>query len=383
MSAKIPPMLVLSVREEGDAQQFITLLQPRLRLGREETNDIVLPDTLASRYHAEMVPEDSGWVVIDLNSTNGVMVNDRRITKRQLLRDGDQVIIGRMQFQFMAGASDESKLAQMLRPIPLFAELPEAVLSGLTAGIGLRYWPRGVLVPASQLEDYLYLVLYGKVATIRLDAAATTTMSVYGVGRFFDGIRAVQSKSIKRVEALENTWLLLIDRPRLDELVVPFLRVLLHEDLSAEQFQALARTMFIESHARGSRLFRQGQYADALYIVVYGEVAMVKHTEEQGEIIRDEIRAYHRQSLFGELGVLVEQPRAATAEVRQESALLVLPRQKFQELRNQYPDIALSIYRYLANLLAEQAIDFWRAARDVDKMQELVFERTKKWFQKF
>jgi len=39
-------------------------------------------------------------VIEDLNSTNGVTVNNRRIT-RQPLKDGDSVVIGKTQFRFV------------------------------------------------------------------------------------------------------------------------------------------------------------------------------------------------------------------------------------------------------------------------------------------
>lgn len=64
--------------------------------GREEGCDIVLQDALASRRHAEVRWQDDGkcWILADLASRNGVMVNGTRITQPTKLDDGHQVQIG-------------------------------------------------------------------------------------------------------------------------------------------------------------------------------------------------------------------------------------------------------------------------------------------------
>ena len=63
--------------------------------GREEGVDILLQDALASRRHAEMRwNEGSYWLVVDLNSRNGVLVNGKRITAEVRMGDGDQLQIG-------------------------------------------------------------------------------------------------------------------------------------------------------------------------------------------------------------------------------------------------------------------------------------------------
>ena len=62
-------------------------------LGRSRSCDLRLSDTDASRRHAEIIPVTGGWVVRDLDSTNGTFVNGERVTERQL-RPGDRIEIG-------------------------------------------------------------------------------------------------------------------------------------------------------------------------------------------------------------------------------------------------------------------------------------------------
>lgn len=67
--------------------------QDELLLGREETCDVVLSDHCVSRRHARLVFRDGSWIICDLNSTNGITVNDVRVGRCQL-RPGDCVGLG-------------------------------------------------------------------------------------------------------------------------------------------------------------------------------------------------------------------------------------------------------------------------------------------------
>jgi pSer/pThr/pTyr-binding forkhead associated (FHA) protein len=62
-------------------------------IGRGTDADIRLPDTGVSRKHVDVVLNDGVAVAEDLGSTNGTLVNGRRIS-RQPLADGDVIRIG-------------------------------------------------------------------------------------------------------------------------------------------------------------------------------------------------------------------------------------------------------------------------------------------------
>ena len=69
-------------------------------IGRERaTSDIALRDPNVSRRHAQIVYTGQDWSIEDLNSTNGTLVNNRRIT-RCPLRDGDLLTFGLTTLEF-------------------------------------------------------------------------------------------------------------------------------------------------------------------------------------------------------------------------------------------------------------------------------------------
>jgi adenylate cyclase len=90
-----PPLLTV-LDDSGKVFSTISLAgKTTFRIGRGEGNDIVLPFNWVSRHHALLQTEKSGALnLIDLGSTNGTFVNNRRITTPTLLRSGDRLAIG-------------------------------------------------------------------------------------------------------------------------------------------------------------------------------------------------------------------------------------------------------------------------------------------------
>ena len=84
----------------------------RIVLGRAEDTDIRIFDLKSSREHAEIIQVGEEWIVSDLGSQNGVIVNDPRV-KQHVLNDGDKLIIGKTVFKFSRIiVEDENKLAE-------------------------------------------------------------------------------------------------------------------------------------------------------------------------------------------------------------------------------------------------------------------------------
>jgi hypothetical protein len=71
----------------------------RVLLGRSRECDIQVEDQNVSRRHAELRQEGSTYWIVDLDSTNGVEVNGRRV-KRAKLDDGDTFTVGSTEITF-------------------------------------------------------------------------------------------------------------------------------------------------------------------------------------------------------------------------------------------------------------------------------------------
>ena len=73
-----------------------------LKIGRSTDNDIVIPDVLASRHHATLIPTPGGTEIVDNRSINGTFVNGTRVDTA-LLNDADVVTIGNVDLVFTGG----------------------------------------------------------------------------------------------------------------------------------------------------------------------------------------------------------------------------------------------------------------------------------------
>ena len=65
-----------------------------LTVGRDESRDIVLPDAQVSRLHLQVFLANGQVVVEDLGSSNGTLLNGRRLTSPAILPDGEWVQAG-------------------------------------------------------------------------------------------------------------------------------------------------------------------------------------------------------------------------------------------------------------------------------------------------
>jgi len=70
-----------------------------LTIGRDPSNDLVLPDAMVSRRHAVVEHRGQKFFLRDCSSANGSVVNGDRVSERPL-RDGDLVAIGSMRLLF-------------------------------------------------------------------------------------------------------------------------------------------------------------------------------------------------------------------------------------------------------------------------------------------
>lgn len=91
---------VLSVGENSNLEEgSILLLNGIITIGRKDGNTIRLTDQYASGNHAKIVVKNNEILIEDLNSTNGVFINDEKVTEYAKLRANDKIRIGSATFK--------------------------------------------------------------------------------------------------------------------------------------------------------------------------------------------------------------------------------------------------------------------------------------------
>ncbi|WP_353235654.1 FHA domain-containing protein [Diaphorobacter ruginosibacter] len=143
------PKMVVSV--DGVVIKEVPLTKERTTLGRRPYNDVVIDNLAVSGEHALIHMSGGDVEIEDLGSTNGTQVNGRAV-KRQKLRSGDTVELGRYKLRFINEVpSDAANYEKTVlfkpgmpllkvpnsRPAPLMAAPLQAdvkVLTGSAAG---------------------------------------------------------------------------------------------------------------------------------------------------------------------------------------------------------------------------------------------------------
>ena len=83
----------IEVQTDGETVSVQSFPQGRVIVGRSPDNEIYIKSKFVSRHHAQLVSDDEGCVIEDLNSTNGMFIDEKQIKKRRL-QDGDVVSLG-------------------------------------------------------------------------------------------------------------------------------------------------------------------------------------------------------------------------------------------------------------------------------------------------
>ena len=102
-------VMQIEVRSEGESISVQSFPPGRVIVGRSPDNEIYIQSKFVSRHHAQLVSDDDGCVIEDLNSTNGVFLGDKQI-KKYRLRDGDVVSLGVHELVYTDLRSTESAL---------------------------------------------------------------------------------------------------------------------------------------------------------------------------------------------------------------------------------------------------------------------------------
>ena len=103
-----PFLEVLSGPQKG--KQYVLPEEDTLHFGRSHDNDVILDDKRVSRHHAQITFEEGTYYLIDLETSNGTFINQKKILN-QKLSSGDILQIGKTVFRFIDPHSTSKKVS--------------------------------------------------------------------------------------------------------------------------------------------------------------------------------------------------------------------------------------------------------------------------------
>lgn len=132
----------------------------------------------------------------------------------------------------------------------------------------------------------------------------------------------------------------------------------LFERLSDEALEAVARRSVVKRYPKDTMLFREGEEARGLFVIVEGSARVYRSSQDGREQV---LHVEYPVKSLAELPLLDGSPYPASARAAEDSRILFLPRESFEWLYRHNPEIADATVRELGRRLR-------RLLRLVDKL---------------
>jgi CRP/FNR family cyclic AMP-dependent transcriptional regulator len=127
------------------------------------------------------------------------------------------------------------------------------------------------------------------------------------------------------------------------------------ENLKKKQLLDVASIVYEREYREGEYIFEVGQPGAALFIIQHGEVAVelcTEHENSKSEVTQ--IAIIGKNSFLGELALLDESPRSASARVIVPTKVIALFRKDLDQIALTSPDITSNIYKSLATIIGNR-----------------------------
>jgi len=140
------------------------------------------------------------------------------------------------------------------------------------------------------------------------------------------------------------------------------------ESLDEDERAVLAQHIDHRQYAPGTTIFRDGDIGGAMYIIRSGEVELWLFDEDKTRVV---LGTFGPGEFFGELSLLDEEPRSATATTLVDTTVLIIDREDLRILFGKKPDAALDVLGVLGRRMRQtNHIVRTRASRNVNDMFE-------------
>jgi hypothetical protein len=132
----------------------------------------------------------------------------------------------------------------------------------------------------------------------------------------------------------------------LPDIILRLKSIEIFESLSIGELAAVASVTEEADYDDNQIVIQQGDPGNTLYLIIDGEVAVIKSQEDGSDLELDRIGS---GDYFGEMALFEQIPRTATIRTVRPCRMLVLHKQQFDEMVREYPQIALEICKVLSS----------------------------------
>ena len=137
------------------------------------------------------------------------------------------------------------------------------------------------------------------------------------------------------------------DAPRPQDKLAILRRIALFTSCDEEQLHLIAERSRLVEYKKGETIYREGDLAEALYIIASGRLQVFTVTDGQKQLYT----VLHNGDTFGEVSLLTGETHSATVEALNDTLVLELQKRDFEDLINRIPSLVLHLSRVLSKRL--------------------------------
>lgn len=142
----------------------------------------------------------------------------------------------------------------------------------------------------------------------------------------------------------------------------------LFASLGREALQQLIEEADVRSFAPGQVIIRQGEPADALFVVIEGALGVFV---KRGDDERVRVETITDGQFFGEIGLLTERKRNATIEADKQSSVMIISREVISNLITKYPGTLIVMLHFFRERLITSMIQSFSLAAEFSTRERL------------
>lgn len=130
--------------------------------------------------------------------------------------------------------------------------------------------------------------------------------------------------------------------------IVFFQKITIFQGLTEDQVGKILSVMYRRNYKAGEIVFNEQELGKALFMVMSGEVEIVKKISPTEEKL---VAKLGPGDFFGEMALLEEKPRSAMVRVASDSEIYIIYKVNFDSLIEKNPQIGLKIIKNLSTIL--------------------------------
>jgi CRP-like cAMP-binding protein len=149
-------------------------------------------------------------------------------------------------------------------------------------------------------------------------------------------------------------WAYIFGAPKEKRAMVELMKLLpAFEGLSVNELLTVERTIHQRRYGAGEVIFNEDMPGAGMYIIQEGEVSIIKKIDERNDV---ELAVVKERSFFGELALIDEMPRSATAKALKDTALFAFCKPDLEKIMDRNPRLASKIIMNVARLICKRLV---------------------------